>query len=371
MSRSRRRRGHRPHIHKRTTPGTDPEILIKDPTAKSSTVELIAYGPSECAVVENIAMPKIGEYLGRHPVVWLNVNGLADTSLIEQLGRIFGLHRLTLEDIVNTHQRAKVDEYDNGLFIVARMADLELRPVSEQLSMFVGANYVVTFQEEPGDCWRPIRERIRAGVGRIRQMGPDYLAYALLDATIDAYFPVLERVGERLDELEDTVVAYPTRKTLDDLHGMKSELLMLRRTIWPHREALSALMRESTPLITDITRIYLRDCYDHVIQINDLVETYRELTADLRDLYMSSVSNRINETMRVLTIIATIFIPVTFIASLYGMNFEHLPELKWHYGYPFALSLMLFTALGMLYHFWRRGWLNASDDLPVRHHEDG
>ncbi|MFM2093948.1 MAG: Magnesium transport protein CorA [Planctomycetota bacterium] len=366
MSRSRRRRGHRPHIHKRTKPGTDPDVLVKDPSANPSSMQLIAYGPHDCAMMEVASVEKIGEYLGRYPVTWLNVNGLADTALIERLGKTFGLHRLALEDIVNTHQRAKVDEYDNGLFIVARMADLELRPVSEQLSMFVGENYVVTFQEEPGDCWLAIRERLRAGIGRIRHQGPDYLAYALLDAAIDAYFPVLERVGERLDTLEDIVVASPTRKTLDDLHAMKSELLMLRRTIWPHREAVSALLRESTPLITDTTRVYLRDCYDHVIQINDLVETYRELSADLRDLYMSSVSNRINETMRVLTIIATIFIPVTFIASVYGMNFEYLPELKWRYGYPLALSLMVSTALGMLYYFWRCGWLSASEDLPTK-----
>ncbi len=324
-------------------------------------MELIAYGPDDYVVLQPDSIAQVVEYLGKYPVTWLNINGLADTELIEQVGEVFGLHRLALEDVVNTHQRAKVDDYDNGLFVVARMADLELRPVSEQLSMFIGGNYVVTFQEEPGDCWLGVRQRIRQRVGRLRACGPDYLAYSLLDSVIDAYYPVLERVGERLDEIEDAVISSPNRATLDDLHAMKSELLMLRRTVWPHREAIAELTRDTHAVIQDSTRLYLRDCYDHIIQIHDLVETYRELTADLRDLYMSSVSNRINETMRVLTIIATIFIPITFIASLYGMNFENLPEVKWKYGYLFAWTMMLITASGMVAYFWKQGWLSSPE----------
>jgi magnesium transporter len=267
--------------------------------------------------------------------------------------------------VVNVHQRAKVEEYGDELFIVARMADLGCGAATEQLSMFVGKNYVLTFQEEPGDCWDPVRERIRKGVGRIRGAGPDYLAYALLDASIDAYYPVLEAFGERLDALEDAVLLRPDRGTIDSIHAMKSELLLLRRAIWPHREAIAHLSRDSTPLVTEATRIYLRDCYDHVVQIVDLVETYRELTADLKDLYMSAVSNRINETMRVLTIISTIFIPITFIAGIYGMNFDpsyspfNMPELRWYLGYPFALGLMAVTGLGTLFYVWWQGWLGG------------
>lgn len=329
-------------------------------TPECSLMEVISYGPDDYFATLPVSVADVAELLQRFPVTWLNVNGLGDHALIEQVGELFGLHRLAVDDIIHTHQRAKVDDYENGLFVVARMADLELRSTSEQLSMFIGPNYVLTFQEEPGDCWRGVRERIRQHVGRIRSTGPDYLAYVLLDSVIDAYFPVLERIGERLDEIEDAIVANPNRRVLGDIHQMKSELLMLRRTIWPHREALAELTREGNPLIHDATRVYLRDCYDHVIQINELLETYRELTADLRDLYMSSVSNRINETMRVLTIIATIFIPITFIASIYGMNFEYLPETKWRHGYAFAWSLMIATTIGMLIYFWRRGWLYSA-----------
>lgn len=327
-------------------------------------MQIIAYG-GESVVEHKIQRPAdVREWIGKQPVLWLNVDGLGDAATIEKLGEIFGLHRLALEDVVNTHQRPKVDIFDNGLFIVSRMADLHLSAATEQLSMFVGPNFVITLQEEAGDCWEPVRERIRKQVGRIRHAGPDYLAYSLLDAVIDSYYPVLDHYGERLDELEDTVVATPNRRALDGLHALKSELLLLRRAIRPHREALAELARESTPLITEPTRIYLRDCYDHVIQLTDLVDTYRELSADLRDLYMSSVSNRINETMRVLTIISTIFIPITFIASIYGMNFEHMPEIHASWGYPAALAAMGSSAVGMIAYFWRQGWLHSVES-PV------
>jgi magnesium transporter len=301
----------------------------------------------------------VREWIGREPVLWINVDGLGDAATIEKLGAEFGLHMLALEDVVNTHQRPKVDIFDNCLFIVSRMADLQLSAATEQLSMFVGPNFVITLQEEAGDCWEPVRERIRKQVGRIRQTGPDYLAYSLLDAVIDSYFPVLEHYGERLDELEETVVNTPNRRALDGLHALKSEMLLLRRAIRPHREALAELARDSTPLVTEPTRIYLRDCYDHVIQLTDLVDTYRELTADLRDLYMSSVSNRINETMRVLTIISTIFIPITFIASIYGMNFKHMPETETWWGYPASLVAMGLCGAGMIFYFWWQGWLRS------------
>lgn len=378
MSKSHRRKKQRLHINRRTRPGESPGTLIGDPAARPPTIEIIAYGPHD--LVEHQAsgardLAEIGKLRGKFPVVWVNVNGLGDTQLIEQIGARFGLHRLALEDVVNTHQRPKVDVYDDSLFVVAKMADVNLRAATEQLSLFIGKDFVLTFQEEPGDCWQSIRARLRHQAGRLRQTGPDYLAYALLDGVIDAYFPVLEQVGERIDLLEEKVVDDPSRRSLDELHQLKSDLILLRRAIWPHREALASLARDPTELITDATRLYLRDCYDHVIQIADLVETYRELTADLRDLYMSAVSNRINDTMRVLTIIATIFIPITFVASIYGMNFDsaasswNMPELHWKWGYPAAIGSMVIITIALVAYFWRRGWITL-EELGLRGRSD-
>jgi magnesium transporter len=353
-----------------------PGEILADPSANAPRMTVMAYGPD--AVVERHVhrIADLHDLRGRYPVLWLNVDGLGDPATIERIGEMFQLHRLALEDAVNTHQRAKLDVFDSFLFVVARMADEKVRSYTEQLSLFIGSNFVITIQEEAGDCWDPLRERIRQGVGRTRHQGTDFLAYSLLDAAIDAYFPLLESCGEKLDKIEEEVVSAANHQSLDDLHKVKGELLVLRRAIWPHREMLASLARDSTPFITDATRVYLRDCYDHVIQITDLLETYRELSADLRDLYMSAVSNRINETMRVLTIIATIFIPITFIASIYGMNFDpaaspwNMPELRWWFGYPFALSSMLATAGGMWWHFRRRGWLAPVDHVITPHAEN-
>ena len=369
---SRKRRKSGAHQRRRTAPAPLPGSIVADPLAKRPRLTVIAYGPDR-VVERSIDLPEeVAELRGQFPVLWLNVDGLGDAATIEHVGELFGLHRLALEDAVNTHQRAKLDLFETSVFIVARMADTR-RPVTlEQLSLFLGADFVVTFQESEGDCWDPLRNRIREGAGRARHQGPDFLVYCLIDAAIDAYFPLLEACGDDLDSIEESVVAQPGRESLDRLHHMKGELLALRRAIWPHREMLAALARESTPFVTDSTRLYLRDCHDHVIQIADLLETYRELTADLRDLYMSAVSNRINETMRVLTIIATIFIPITFIASIFGMNFDpgaspwNMPELRWRWGYPVALFAMALTAAGMGWYFYRRGWLASIDGLEPR-----
>ncbi len=358
-----------PRIQRRSAPGASPGTIAVDPTAAKSTISLIAYGPDQFIEVTLRDAEKIRDYLGKYPVTWINIDGLGDAATIEKIGAIFGLHKLALEDVVNTHQRAKVEEYGDQLFIVARMADLELRTNTEQLGMFVGQNFVLTFQEAAGDCWQPVRTRIRSKVGRIRTVGADYLAYALLDACIDAYFPVLEQLGERLATLEELVLERPDQATRDQIHEVMRGLVLLRRAIWPHREAMASLIRESTPVFTEATRVYLRDCYDHVIQIIDLTETYRELASDLRDLYMSSVSNRINETMRVLTIIATIFMPLTFIAGIYGMNFEHMPELHWLWGYPLSLLLMTLITAGMLLFFWQQGWLSNRKAVSQREAE--
>lgn len=364
MGKRHARRRHRQHAARPTTPGSSPGQVTADPEALASRMTILAYGPDELVEAELQRADQLRDYVGRYPVLWLNVDGLKNVQAIEQIGEFFSLHRLALEDVVHTHQRAKTDDYGKVIFVVLRMADLNLGATTEQLSMFLGHNFIITFQEEAGDCWEPIRSRLRLGSGQIRTAGPDYLAYALLDAVVDGYFPVLERYGELLEEVEDRLIAQPDRAVLDMLHSVKSGLVLLRRVVWPMREAIASLTRDGTSLIRPQTQIYLRDCHDHVIQVMDLLDIYRELSADLRDLYMSSVSNRINEIMRVLTIISTVFIPMTFIASIYGMNFAHMPELEWKWGYPLALGAMLATAGVLVATFLRRGWFIPADVTP-------
>jgi magnesium transporter len=373
MSRRNKRRKLPPReikVHRRTEPGTSPGMILPDPAHHKPTIHVMAYGAN--GVVErDVAGPdQAREIVNQQPVTWINVEGLGDAPIIERFGELFGLHRLALEDTVNVHQRAKVDDYGQIVFVVLRMVQCSAERCStEQLSMFVGPNWLITFQEGyPGDSFDRVRGRLREGGGRIRTLGVDYLAYALIDAVIDNYYPVLEVYAERLDELEDRVVEVAGKRVINDLHEVKADLLILRRAIWPLRDAVATLAREEHPRFSDHTRLFLRDCYDHVVQVVELVETYRELTADLRDLYMSSLSNRINETMRVLTIISTIFIPLTFIAGIYGMNFDpdssrwNMPELRWQYGYPATLAAMAVTALAMVVYFYRQGWIFRSRD---------
>jgi magnesium transporter len=265
-----------------------------------------------------------------------------------------------LEDIVSTLQRPKIEDYDNYLFLVVRM----LIPArdgdfsTEQVSLILGKNWLLTFQEgAKGDVFEPVRERIRSGKGKIRSQGADYLAYALLDALVDRYFTVLEQFGERLIELEELVSLHPHPRVLVQLNEMKKEAIFLRKTIWPLRDVLSFLQRDETDLIAESTRIYLRDVHDHAIQAMDTVETYRDLLSGMQDLYLSSISNRTNEIMKFLTVIGTIFIPLTFIVGLYGMNFKYMPELEWHWGYFSVLALMALITLGMIVYFRHRKWL--------------
>ena len=352
------------HVQRRTHPGASPGTVVADPSQPKPEVTIIAYSGDKFQELTLTDLSKIPQLLADYSVVWINIEGLGDAKLIEQLGQLFDLHRLAMEDVVNLHQRAKVEEYGELLFVVLRMINCDQRAGTEQLSMFVGPHFVMTFQEgTPGDPFGGVRQCLKDNAGRIRKSGSDYLTYALIDAVIDSFYPVVETYAERLDELEDAVLERPTRQTMDHLHQVKADLLLVRRAIWPLREALAQLMRETTPQITPATRVYLRDCYDHVVQIVELLETYRELTADLRDLYMSSISNRINETMRVLTIMSTLFIPLTFIAGVYGMNFDpdtspwNMPELRWYFGYPLCLLSMAATAVGMLVYFIRQGWM--------------
>jgi magnesium transporter len=357
-----------PKVQRRTEPGAPPGVVIPDPAQPQPVIQVIGYGPADL-IEKQVASPAEAKAaVGKRPMTWINVEGLGDAATIEQFGELFGLHRLALEDTVNVHQRAKVETYGEALFIVLRMVyrgqENGDRCGTEQLSLYVGPNWLLSFQEgRPGDSFDRVRARLREGSGKMRTLGCDYLAYALIDAVIDNYYPVLEVYAERLDELEELVMDPQGRSAIDQLHAVKADLLVLRRGIWPLRDAMALLAREENPRITENTQIYLRDCYDHVVQVVELIETYRELTADLRDLYMSSISNRINETMRVLTIISTIFIPLTFIAGIYGMNFDpdsspwNMPELRWHLGYPLSLAAMTFLAVGMMVYFYRQGWI--------------
>lgn len=347
-----------------------PGSITVDPQAPKPVIRVIAYGPDQF-VDQAIRKPEqIREFLHAYPVIWVNVDGLGDAEVIKQIGEIFNLHRLALEDVVHVRQRAKVDEFDQYLFIVARMIDRSGERIgTEQLSMFLGRNFVLTFQERAGDCLDAIRQRAKDKRGRLRESGPDYLAYSILDAVVDEYFPILEADGDRLEHLEDSVLTDPGPAVAAQVHQIKRELLVLRRGIWPLREAIGALQRGSSTLISAETRLYLRDCHDHTFQVLDLVEVYRELSSGLLEMYMTSVSYRMNEIMKVLTIIATIFIPLTFVVGIYGMNFDpdtsvwNMPELRSKYGYPIVMAAMALIAGGMMLYFWRKGWLRSANKI--------
>lgn len=350
----------RPHgFRRRTAPGAAPGTIRVDPEAPKPVLHVFAWTEKTIEESPLESTAAIRDWLGRGEFVWVNVDGLGDAATISEIGEIFGIHRLALEDVVNVHQRPKVEQYSNHQYIVSRMAAVREHLETEQISIFLGTNYVLTFQERRGDCFDPVRGRLREGKGRIRVGGVDYLAYAILDAIVDGYFPVLESFGERLENLEEEILVRPDGRTLSRVHRVKRELLTLRRSIWPQREAVSSLMRDPSDLVSDETRIYLRDCYDHTIQIMDLLETYRELASGLVDAYMSSVSNRMNEVMKVLTIIATIFIPLTFIAGVYGMNFRWMPELDWWWAYPAVWAVMIAIAVALVVFFARKGWLSS------------
>lgn len=350
---------------RRTAPGAMPGTIQIDPHAPPSVVKLMAYSPGEFREVEIQQVDEIRNYLAKYPVTWINVDGLGGAEILRGLGDLFQLHPLALEDVVNVHQRSKIEHYVTHEFLVFHQVELRHRLITEQISLFLGKNYVLTFQEEAGDCLDPVRDRIRQSKGRIREWGPDYLAYAILDASVDHYFPVLEEFGERLETLETQIIESPETSTMTLIHDTKRQLLTLRRKIWPLRDALNTLIRDAVPLISDNSRVYLRDTHDHVLRIIDLIETYRELGSDLLEFQLSSVSYKINEVMRILTVIATIFIPLTFIVGLYGMNFDpnvspwNMPELKWYYGYPFALTLMALVTGGLLLFFYRLGWMTT------------
>lgn len=368
-SKQRRRRAKLARFRRRTRPGAPPGILIPDPGAPRGDIRVIAYGADgfEETIVER--PEQVRDYLARFAVTWVNVDGVGDVSIVRELGAIFSLHPLAMEDVVHVHQRAKVEVYPEHFFVVARMPGVPESWDTEQIAIFFGRNFVLTFQERSGgDCLDSVRDRLRIGWGRTRFLHPDYLAYAILDTLVDQYFPMVEECGDRLDELEANVTAGQTVGVMPAVQGIKRNLLSIRRVMWPLRDAVNLLLRDTSPLISDETRPYLRDIHDHTVQIIDLVESYRDIASGVREIHLAGVSQRTNEIMRVLTVISTIFIPLTFIVGIYGMNFSHedapwnMPELYWKWGYPAVMAVMAVIAIGMLAFFYRRGWLGRAQE---------
>jgi magnesium transporter len=300
------------------------------------------------------------EIASRDPVTWVNVDGLSDLEIIRSMGEPFDLHPLVLEDVVNTGQRPKLEEYEEYFFVILRMLTLAGDSVgvrSEQVGIVFGQGFVLSFQERAGDVWEPVRERLRGKSGRIRSRGADYLAYALIDAVVDHYFHILETFAEETEELELQVLEDPTPETMRRIHSLRQEMLVVRRAVWPLRELTNGLTRNESGLVQESTQIFLRDVYDHTVQVIDTAETLRDVISGLMDLYMTSVSNRMNEIMKVLTVMASIFIPLTFLAGIYGMNFQVMPELRIPWAYPALLGVMVVMGVGMVVFFRRKGWL--------------
>ncbi|MDJ0901501.1 MAG: magnesium/cobalt transporter CorA [Xenococcus sp. MO_188.B8] len=350
------------------TPGSVPGTLNISQDAIFPPIDLIDYDSEQAKLIPNLEPEACGEYFHTDSVSWFDIGGLGNEDFWQRIATVFVLHPLVLEDIVNVPQQPKIEDYHNQLVIITKMVlpNPEVEGLRiEQVSFVLGQHYLLTVQEEPKqDCLEPIRQRIKFQKGNIRSKGTDYLAYALWDAIVDGFFPVLEIFSQKIEALEDEVIFNPNNGTLAKIYQAKRELLALRRAIWSQRNALNILIRDKSPLISDETIIYLRDCYDHAVQIIDIIETYRELTSGLTDIYLSAVGNKMNEVMKLLTVISSIFIPLTFVAGIYGMNFNpeaspwNMPELNWYWGYIFFWIVMIVIATAMIYFFWRKGWFS-------------
>jgi magnesium transporter len=335
-------------------------VYMGDHIGEKIRLTVFDYNEKSLAEKEVDSVEDLFPFRDTSTVSWINVDGLDQVEVVEKLGSHFGIHHLTLEDIVNTEQRPKMEDMGEYIFIILKMMSFnreENRVESEQVSFIIGDSFVLTFQERFGDVFDTIRERIRNAKGRIRKMGPDYLAYTLMDAVADNYFMVLEEVGEQIENLENEILENPSAQTMQKLQKIKRRLLMIRKSVWPLREVISSLERCESVLLKKQMKPYFRDLYDHTIQVVEMVETMRDMNSGMFDMYMSSISNRMNEIMKVLTIIATIFIPLTFIAGIYGMNFEIMPELKWPFGYFLVCGIMILVAACMVIYFMRKRWL--------------
>jgi len=335
-------------------------VHIGEEKTQESKITIMDYDETHFQEKEIKTIEECFAFRDMPTVTWINVDGLHQVEILEKLGEYYGFHPLMLEDILNTDQRPKMEDYGKYIYIVLKMLsymDNSNEIVTEQISLILGPNFVISFQEKKGTVFNPIRERIRNDKGRIRKMGSDYLAYSLLDLIVDNYFIIMEKLGEKIEFLEEEVVTHPTPETLQTIHHLKREMIFLRKGVWPLREVVSGLERGESSLIKESTRIYLRDVYDHTIQTIDTIETYRDMVSGMLDIYLSSISNRLNAVMKVLTIIATIFMPLTFLAGIYGMNFKYMPELEWRWGYLMFWLIMIGIGTFMLIYFKKKRWL--------------
>jgi magnesium transporter len=342
--------------------GLSPGTLVHVGEKKTDEVKLsvIDYNLNNAKFEELESVSELTHYIEKDTVSWLNVSGLHKPEIIDKIGDEYDIHSLTLEDILNTEQRPKVEIYDDYVFIVLKMLqynDQKKELDAEQVSLILGQNYLITFQEKEGDVFDRVRSWIEKGQGRIRKKGADYLAYALIDAVVDHYFLVLERFGDRIENLEEKVFSDPDSAMVSEIQKMKGDLIYIRKSVWPLRESVNILLRDELNFINSENMVFLRDLYDHIIQVIDTVETFREMSSGLLDVYLSSISNRMNEVMKVLTIIATIFIPLTFIAGIYGMNFQYMPELEVPWAYPVVWAVFVIVAIVMVLYFRRKKWL--------------
>ncbi|MFH0910639.1 MAG: magnesium/cobalt transporter CorA [Planctomycetota bacterium] len=354
MSRLMKRRSRK----KGLPPGTS--VPSGEKPGKKTRITVLDYDEASFQEKEIGSAEEAFPFRDRPTVTWINMDGIHDRKLVEAIGTHFGLHPLIIEDIVNTAQRPKMEAFDDYLYFVLKMLtyDVPTHEIqSEQISLVLGKNFVLSFQEDVGDVFDPVRARIRNAKGRVRKAGADYLFYALMDAIVDGYFDVLERIEERMDELDEEVLEKPSPQTPHTIHHLRREMILLGKATWPLRETFAALQRAETSLVSNALKPYLSDVYNHTVQVIDTAEALRDMVAGLRDTYLSGISNRTNEIMKVLTVIATIFIPLTFIAGVYGMNFKYMPELQWPHGYFLALMAMSAVALGMLAYFRRKRWL--------------
>ena len=349
----------------RKSVGTAPGSLILREDSPRPVIEVLAYGPDSFLEDHQVSPENLPGYLEKWPVTWIQVSGLGDPAVIRKIGDLFHLHELSLEDVVEGLQQPKVDVYGHYVLIIGWHAEFRERMEAHQFSIFLGRNFVITFQSQPAPLSDAVRQRIKSAQGILRSHGADYLAYSLIDMLADSYYPLLECYGDRLEEMENRILIAPREQHVLEIRQIKRDLLRFRRLVWPLRDVTNSLIRDDLPMFSAETRMYLRDCYDHITHVMDLIETCRELASGLMEVYMSCVSNNMNQVIKVLTIFSTLFIPLSFIASLYGMNFDtekspfNMPELSWYYGYPMVLMLMGLIALSLMLFYLRKGWLGG------------
>ncbi|MEZ0368741.1 MAG: magnesium/cobalt transporter CorA [Candidatus Sericytochromatia bacterium] len=358
---------------RRSPPGTVPGSLIADPDSPAPHYEIMQYGLQNFVEKPDATLEEAIACLGEYPITWINIEGLGDVEAIQRIGKAYKLHPLALEDVVNVHQRPKLEAYQDVLFIIARMPHPEAIPATEQVAFFLGTNFLITFQEgTPGDCFEPVRKHIREDSGRLRHASSAYLLYALLDTLVDQFFPQLEFYADLLQNIEDRIIAHRYGTVSTELYTIRRHLLLMHRIVRPLQDVINALMREPLNIFDEETRWYLRDVFDHTTQLMDMLETYKDLSTHLMEMASTAAGARMNEIMRFLTVMSSIFIPLTFIAGVYGMNFKteispmNMPELSWYYGYPFSLLLMSFISIGLMMFFRHKGWLGVPESDKMK-----